>query len=152
MIQKMKKSKGFTLIEMLVVIAIIAILVSIIIPVVSNSTVKASAATNAANLRSMQAEAVTLMLSGQEATSTNVKVSYDDDVMTVVANTGAPVAKAVGACEKDWTAFFYVDATTGDVTPYFAKDAVDSADAIVCDIEYFAEIAETGVVDSDKSQ
>lgn len=52
---KMNK-KGFTLIEMLVVIAIIAILVSIIIPVVANSTEKASAATNAANLRSVKAE------------------------------------------------------------------------------------------------
>lgn len=53
MFQKMKKSKGFTLIEMLVVIAIIAVLVSIIVPVVGNSTAKAKAAADAANLRSM---------------------------------------------------------------------------------------------------
>ena len=53
----MKKlnKKGFTLIEMLVVIAIIAVLVAIIIPVVSNSTTKAKAATDAANLRSAKA-------------------------------------------------------------------------------------------------
>ena len=51
---KMNK-KGFTLIEMLVVIAIIAVLVSIIIPVVGNSTAKAKAATDAANLRSVKA-------------------------------------------------------------------------------------------------
>lgn len=51
----MKKSvsKGFTLIEMLVVIAIIAILVAIVIPVVSNTTTKAKAAADAANLRSI---------------------------------------------------------------------------------------------------
>ena len=53
--KKMNK-KGFTLIEMLVVIAIIAILVSIIVPAVGNSTVKAQAATDAANLRSVAAE------------------------------------------------------------------------------------------------
>lgn len=47
----MRSKKGFTLIEMLVVIAIIAVLVSIVIPVVSNSTEKANAATDAANLR-----------------------------------------------------------------------------------------------------
>lgn len=47
------KKNGFTLIEMLVVIAIIAVLVSIIVPVVSNSTEKANAATDAANLRSV---------------------------------------------------------------------------------------------------
>ena len=47
---KMNK-KGFTLIEMLVVIAIIAILVSIIIPVVGDSTEKAREAKDAANIR-----------------------------------------------------------------------------------------------------
>ena len=55
---KMNK-KGFTLIEMLVVIAIIAILVAIIIPTVMSATEKAAAATNAANLRSIKAEATT---------------------------------------------------------------------------------------------
>lgn len=45
--------KGFTLIEMLVVIAIIAILVSIIVPIISDGTHKAQAATDAANLRSI---------------------------------------------------------------------------------------------------
>ena len=44
--------KGFTLIEMLVVIAIIAVLVSIIIPTVTAATTKAEAAADAANLRS----------------------------------------------------------------------------------------------------
>ena len=44
--------KGFTLIEMLVVIAIIAVLVSIIIPTVTSATTKAEAAADAANLRS----------------------------------------------------------------------------------------------------
>ena len=62
---KMNK-KGFTLIEMLVVIAIIAVLVSIIIPVVSNATDKAACATNAANLRSIKAEAtMNYLLNGE---------------------------------------------------------------------------------------
>lgn len=54
--------KGFTLIEMLVVIAIIAVLVSIIIPIVGNSTAKARAATDAANLRSVKAELTIMAL------------------------------------------------------------------------------------------
>ena len=55
----MKKlnKKGFTLIEMLVVIAIIAILVAIIIPTVTSATTKAKASTDAANLRSAKAAA-----------------------------------------------------------------------------------------------
>lgn len=48
----MRNKKGFTLIEMLVVIAIIAVLVSVIIPTVTAATDKAAAATDAANLRS----------------------------------------------------------------------------------------------------
>ncbi len=73
---KMNK-KGFTLIEMLVVIAIIAVLVSIIIPVVSNSTIKAQAATNAANLRSMKAEIVTKILTNDMGTYTT-KADFAD--------------------------------------------------------------------------
>ena len=56
------RKKGFTLIEMLVVIAIIAVLVAIVIPVVSNVTGKARAATDAANLRSVMGLANTLLM------------------------------------------------------------------------------------------
>ena len=45
--------KGFTLIEMMVVIAIIAVLVSIMIPTVTSATTKAEAAADASNLRSV---------------------------------------------------------------------------------------------------
>lgn len=54
--KKLTSKKGFTLIEMLVVIAIIAILVAIIVPTVSNATGKAKYAADAANLRSAIAE------------------------------------------------------------------------------------------------
>ena len=59
---KRLNKKGFTLIEMLVVIAIIAVLVAIIIPVVVSSTDKAEAATDAANLRSVLGEANSLLM------------------------------------------------------------------------------------------
>lgn len=49
----MRSKKGFTLIEMLVVIAIIAVLVSVIIPTVTSATTKAEAAADAANLRAI---------------------------------------------------------------------------------------------------
>lgn len=52
---KMNK-KGFTLIEMLVVIAIIAILVAIIIPVVSAATERATESRDAANIRAAIAQ------------------------------------------------------------------------------------------------
>lgn len=69
----MRKNKGFTLIEMLVVIAIIAVLVSIIIPTVSSATTKAEAATDAANLRNvlgyMNAVVMTQEMTLDEATA-----------------------------------------------------------------------------------
>mgnify|MGYP003304983456 CR=1 FL=1 len=58
-----KNKKGFSLIEMLVVIAVLALLVSIIVPTVGRANVKAAAATNAANLRSVEAQIAVLKTS-----------------------------------------------------------------------------------------
>lgn len=52
---KLKKQGGFTLVEMLIVVAIIAILVAVSIPLVSSSLEKAKQATDDANLRAAQA-------------------------------------------------------------------------------------------------
>lgn len=63
----LKNKKGFTLIEMLVVIGIIAVLVAIAVPVVGSATTKANAATDAANLRTIQASAAMLYLNDGDA-------------------------------------------------------------------------------------
>ena len=83
---KMNK-KGFTLIEMLVVIAIIAVLVAIVIPTVTSATDKAEAAAIAANLRSAKAEIVTAMLSGDTEDNAHwtFTVDADGDVTAVAA-------------------------------------------------------------------
>ena len=72
--KKMNK-KGFTLIEMLVVIAIIAVLVSIVIPVVGNSTEKAKEAKDAANIRSAIATVTTKALAGNAAATETVTLT-----------------------------------------------------------------------------
>lgn len=71
---KMNK-KGFTLIEMLVVIAIIAVLVAIVIPVVGNSTEAAKEAADAANIRAAISEVTTKALLGDPTATKTVKTT-----------------------------------------------------------------------------
>ena len=54
-----KNKKGFTLAELLVVVAIIAVLVAIAIPIFTNQLEKSREATDAANIRSQYAEVMT---------------------------------------------------------------------------------------------
>lgn len=61
---KLRKSGGFTLIEMLIVVAIIAILIAVSIPLVSNALEKARDATDQANERAAKAETLLVFLSG----------------------------------------------------------------------------------------
>lgn len=101
----MKKlnKKGFTLIEMLVVIAIIAILVAIVVPVVSNATEKAKESADAANIRSIAAEMQINYLTADTpaADSTNYTLTqtgnwdYVDNIMGVTPPTSSPVAIAI---------------------------------------------------------
>lgn len=64
----MKRSKkGFTLAELLIAVAIIAVLVAIAIPVFGGQLTKAKEAADEANIRAFYAEAVTTALSDGEA-------------------------------------------------------------------------------------
>ena len=61
---KNRNNHGFTLIEMLLVVAVIAVLVSIIVPRVSNATDKSAAAADAANLRAAKSAIASGILEG----------------------------------------------------------------------------------------
>lgn len=63
---KLRKSGGFTLVEMLIVVAIIAILIAVSIPLVSGSLEKAREATDDANMRTAAAVANIIYLSSGE--------------------------------------------------------------------------------------
>ena len=62
-----RDKKGFTLAELLIVVAIIAVLVAVAIPVFTAQLEKARRATDVANLRAMYAEASAAMLTGEAA-------------------------------------------------------------------------------------
>ena len=114
--------KGFTLIEMLVVIAIIAVLVSIIVPVVSNSTAKAKGAADAANLRSVAASVAIDYLDNNE-----VNTAYAD----------------MADCETYPNATLEVYNNDGQIVAVFKTSSAAYG------IEHFAEIAEKGSAAAD---
>ncbi len=62
--------KGFTLMEMLIVVAIIAILVAVAIPIFTSQLNKARYETDVANARSYFAECVAAQISGETAPPT----------------------------------------------------------------------------------
>lgn len=64
--------KGFTLAELLIVVAIIAVLVAIAIPVFTNQLEKSREATDIANIRGAYAEVMTQYLEDGEAASMTV--------------------------------------------------------------------------------
>ena len=120
--KKRLDKKGFTLIEMLVVIAIIAVLVAIIIPTVTAATTKANAATDAANLRSVLGQANSLLMMKDPTGSILQTAEFD-----------------TGECKTFPGADMYILY----VNPGFIKIYYKSNNAYY-GLDYFADIAEKG--------
>ena len=76
MLKKMNK-KGFTLAELLIVVAIIAVLVAISIPIFSSQLEKAKEATDMANIRSAYAEVIAEYLGDSKEHVASVALKSD---------------------------------------------------------------------------
>ena len=70
-----KNNKGFTLAELLIVVAIIAVLVAIAIPVFTNQLERSKEATDLSNIRAAYAEAVADYLGSGATTAKSATVS-----------------------------------------------------------------------------
>ena len=88
-----KNNKGFTLAELLIVVAIIAVLVAIAIPVFTSQLEKAREATDAANIRSAYAAVQTAALV-QDDQATLTKMNTADTTYTVTGTEGSLVYTA----------------------------------------------------------
>ena len=88
---KKNNKKGFTLAELLIVVAIIAVLVAVAIPVFGASLNRAKSAADLANVRAAYAEQLAnAMAEGTVDSSGLIPVSFSSDV----AENGATVAAA----------------------------------------------------------
>ena len=111
MLKKMNK-KGFTLAELLIVVAIIAVLVAISIPIFSAQLEKAKEATDMANIRSAYAEVVAAYLGDSQKHDASVELksdtsNYESDPNATVA--GVKYSEILGnknlkSCEVKVTA------------------------------------------------
>ena len=126
-LMKMKEDKkGFTLAELLIVVAIIGVLVAISVPIFTAQLKKATVATNQANARSAKAAAVTAYL--EEGThSADLIISYNvatgASALTVAAGSAidinipswnASTTGAADATHKFW--YVTVGKDSGEVT------------------------------------
>ncbi len=96
-----KNNKGFTLAELLIVVAIIAVLVAIAIPIFTAQLEKSKEATDLANIRAAYAEAVAEFIdTGTEQTRTYTLKSTTSDVLTTgeVAGVDASSILNTGTC------------------------------------------------------
>ena len=95
---KKNNKKGFTLAELLVVVAIIAVLVAIAIPVFSAATDKAQQAVYQANARAAYAEAVVNVLSEDaDYSETAFEAEYNDVTYSVIVDADGKAEVTVDA-------------------------------------------------------
>ncbi|RHV85620.1 prepilin-type N-terminal cleavage/methylation domain-containing protein [Clostridium sp. OF09-36] len=93
--------KGFTLAELLVVVAIVGILVAISIPVFTSQLAKARKATNQANMRAAKAAAVAQYLTDNE--DGKEAVYYDYDLEKGIATKGTADSSLTATAIEDAT-------------------------------------------------
>ncbi|MGI6089898.1 MAG: type IV pilin protein [Saccharofermentanales bacterium] len=109
---KKMNNKGFTLMEVLIVVAIIAVLVAIAIPVMTGQLEKAREATDIANIRSAYAEAAVNALTSAdgEGSATSEKMVQTQDNWTTLGEAPEIGGTDVPAVTKGQTVTVTVDA------------------------------------------
>ena len=119
----MKKvnSKGFTMAELLIVVAIIAIMVAIAIPVFTSAVEKAKVGTGLANARAAYAEAVTQEIAAGKTSDITVYINPEMPAETSMTASGQTVTVSCGSVSDSFTVDDQVTVVKG--TPKKASTA-----------------------------
>ena len=121
MFKKLNK-KGFTLAELLIVVAIIAVLVAISIPIFTGQLAKARASTDAANIRAGYAEVVAQIL--EDNTAADGTKYYLQADGTVSTTKGTAYYKCKGAATNLAEADTYVGGSKASTIAWAKDDAI----------------------------
>ena len=118
---KKNNKKGFTLAELLIVVAIIAVLVAVAIPVFNAQLERSRDATSVANLRSAYAQAQIALIQDDDSDMDNVTMSITDGAGTIVV-TGVTILSKDSS--NDW-------ANQAEDLPFTVTDAGEAKNATV---------------------
>lgn len=114
--KKLKKSGGFTLIEMLIVVAIIAILVAVSIPMVGSALEKARVATDQANERAAKGAAMVEYLTEGETEDATYLYDAENGAVIKQGAGAASTVTAYGQCSKHKGGYVQVEITAATDT------------------------------------
>ena len=101
--------KGFTLAELLIVVAIIGVLVAISVPIFTGQLEKSKDAVTIANLRSAYSEAASVYLLGDASGNSGVTISDDKKTVTIA---GVDIKCTDGKCDVSALPFKVNDGAT----------------------------------------
>jgi type IV pilus assembly protein PilA len=104
--------KGFTLMEMLIVVAIIAVLVAIAIPVFTTQLNSSKQSADEANARSIYSEVAAAYMTGEDYSVSPATLDKGGDVVVTVTDSKGTASTTTYSFSDATTSFKFTDKTT----------------------------------------